>query len=137
MNVEALINDLKRDEGYRATAYRDTQGRLTIGYGFLIEAPGGLLAGEGDTMLANRLSPVVTELPKQFSWFANMSDARQRALTNMAYQLGIGGLLEFKEMLSAMGNGDYMEAASHALDSLWAKQCPERAARVAEMIANG
>jgi lysozyme len=137
MNVSDLINDIKRDEGYRASAYRDTVGRLTIGYGFLIEAPGGLLPGEGDYMLANRLSPVVTQLPEQFSWFANMSDARKRALANMAYQMGISGLLEFKDMLHAFANGNYNEAADHALDSLWAKQTPARAQRIAAMIRQG
>lgn len=137
LTVADLINDIKRDEGYSATAYRDTRGLLTIGYGFLIDEGGGLLPGEGDYMLANRLSPIVTHLNTQFPWFQNMDGTRCRALANMAYQLGFEGLLKFETMLKALANGNYNDAALSALDSLWARQTPNRAARIANMLAKG
>ena len=31
--LQDLIEDLKRDEGFRSHPYRDTVGKLTIGYG--------------------------------------------------------------------------------------------------------
>jgi len=58
----------------------------------------------------------------------------RRALLNMAYQLGVSGLLNFSKMLTALQAGDREEAAREALDSLWAKQTPNRARRVALLL---
>jgi lysozyme len=52
----------------------------------------------------------------------------------MCFQLGFGGLLKFQKMLTCLADGDRTGAAREALDSLWAKQTPARAQRVAKMI---
>ena len=36
-----LLNLIRKHEGFRASAYRDTRGYLTIGYGRLIDARRG------------------------------------------------------------------------------------------------
>jgi lysozyme len=58
----------------------------------------------------------------------------QRALANMVYQLGVRGLLGFRNMLSALRAGDRLAAADHCLDSEYARQTPERALRVAHLL---
>ena len=58
-------------------------------------------------------------------------------LISMAYQLGVDGLAEFKNMLAAIKDERWQEAETHALDSLWAKQTPARAKRHARVLATG
>ena len=53
---------------------------------------------------------------------------------NMAYQMGVPGLLRFKKMLSALEAGDWKTAEKEALDSLWARQTPRRAREVASLL---
>lgn len=60
--------------------------------------------------------------------------AVQHIILSMGYQLGYSGLYKFKKMWKRLDVHDYEGAAREALDSQWAKQTPERAARHAEVI---
>jgi lysozyme len=46
----------------------------------------------------------------------------------------VPGLLKFKTTLSLLQAGDRAGAAAQALKSLWAKQTPNRAKRVTDLI---
>ena len=71
-------------------------------------------------------------------WLQAQPDDVQRALGNMAYQLGVAGVGRFTDMLDALEAGDRQLGAVEALDSRWAhKQTPERAKRVAILIRGG
>lgn len=139
MDLSVLDNDILSAEGFKSSAYMDSQGLWTIGYGTLIDKRlnAGLTTEEGKYLYNNRRNIAISSCNDHFSWFPKLSDARQRALVEMCYQLGISGLLKFINMLIAMQNYNFNDAAIAALDSEWAKQCPQRAARVAGMIKNG
>ena len=66
-----------------------------------------------------------------------MSDARQWALMNMAFNLGITKLVKFKKMLAALKAGDYNLAAKEALNSKWSKQVGKRSNRISDVFRNG
>ena len=66
-----------------------------------------------------------------------MSDGRQRALANMAFNLGMPTLQRFSRMLRALEAGEYEAAAREALDSRWARQVGARAERIAELFREG
>lgn len=55
----------------------------------------------------------------------------------MAFQMGIVGLLGFTNTLAAIKRGDYAAAATGMLASLWARQTPARAKRMADMMRAG
>jgi lysozyme len=135
--IPQLISDLKSDEGWRPYAYKDSEGLLTIGYGFLVDpAKGvGLPRHIGDMWLTHAVQERASELFDRIPWLEDQPEEVQRALCNMAYQLGVYGVLKFRKMLYALEHGDRAEAAIHALDSLWAKQTPERAERIAALIS--
>jgi len=134
-----LIQQLRRDEGEVLHAYKDKFGYLTIGVGILIDERkgGGLTSEESAWLLQRRLEGKTKELDAALPWFKYLDTVRQAALLNMAYQLGVDGLLEFRKMLAAVRDLRWAEAESHALDSDWAKQTPERARRVARQLATG
>ncbi len=121
------------DEGVRKAAYRDHLGYLTIGIGRLIDARkgGGLSPEEIAYLFENDLKERERQLDVRCPWWRNLSDARQGVLINMCFQLGIGGLMNFPAMHAAIKLGRWGEAADEMLDSLWAKQTPERAERLA------
>jgi lysozyme len=52
----------------------------------------------------------------------------------MVFQLGIGGVSKFKNMLEALKESDYAHAAVHMLASNWHKQTPTRCEELAEIL---
>ena len=65
------------------------------------------------------------------------SPARQRVLLNMCFNLGSGGLLEFRKSLAAMERGDFETAAREMKASKWATQVGDRADRLAALMRSG
>ena len=138
--IEQLTAQLRRDEGTKATVYKDTLGFDTIGVGRLIDSrkPGaGLRPDEIDYLLRNDINDRVAALTKALPWFDRLDEARRGVLINMAFQLGTAGLLGFKSTLALVAAGKYSEAAEQMLKSKWAAQTPARAKRLAEQMKTG
>jgi lysozyme len=55
----------------------------------------------------------------------------------MCFNLGIKGLLEFKNTLAFIGAGDWERAANGMLASKWAKQVGMRAIELSELMRKG
>jgi len=133
-----LTDRLKKFEGYRAHPYRDSLGYLTIGYGRLVE-PGmsnGISELEATFLLENDIAAVYEDLA-DFPWFLELDRPRQECLIEMAFQLGVNGLLGFRNMLHAVRMGQWDRAYAEALDSRWARQTPNRAEDVARRLRDG
>jgi lysozyme len=136
MNIERLIEDLKHDEGLRLKPYRCTAGKLTIGVGRNLDDV-GIFEAEADYLLGNDIASVAADLDRALPWWRELSDARQRALANMAFNLGLSRLLGFKNMLVALHGGEFDRAADAALSSAWASQVGDRSKRIAAMFREG
>lgn len=137
---QELTRQLRSDEGVEPCAYQDHLGFWTIGVGRLIDKrkPGaGLRGHEIDYLLRNDIDDRIEQLTRRLPWFQNLDDARKGVLLNMAFQLGVDGLLGFKNTLAMIERGDYEGAAKGMLNSLWARQTPARAARMAEQMRSG
>lgn len=130
---------LRGDESAKRSAYQDHLGYWTIGIGRLIDARkgGGLSEDEMDYLLANDVKRRETELDKRLSWWRQLDDARQGVLINMAFQLGVDGLLGFKNTLDLIKSGRYDAAAAGMMNSKWAVQTPNRASRLAKQMRTG
>lgn len=76
----------------------------------------------------------VRRLDKYLPWWGEQPEPARLVLQNMAFQMGIAGLLKFGRALAAMQARDYARASSEMLDSLWAKQTPNRAGELAGLI---
>ncbi|HEX8106695.1 MAG TPA: glycoside hydrolase family protein [Kofleriaceae bacterium] len=143
--TEALLErDLERDEGKRSKVYKDSRGILTIGIGRNLQDR-GLSDDEILYLLKNDIAEHCELLDRHLPWWRNMDEVRQRALANMAFNLGVGPsdeqptghLLTFKNTLAAMARGDYEAAANGMSSSAWAQQVGIRATRLVEMIRTG
>ncbi|WP_044563847.1 glycoside hydrolase family protein [Azospirillum sp. B4] len=132
----ALKADLRRDEGVRLKPYADTVGKLTIGVGRNLSDV-GLSPAEVDVLLANDIGRVLADLDRALPWWRTLSDTRQRALANMAFNMGVTTLLTFRTTLAHFQAGRFDQAAESALASRWASQVGARAVRIATLIKAG
>jgi len=130
-----LIEQLSRDEGRRSRVYTDTAGKLTAGVGRNIsDVP--FSDDEIDLMLANDIARVQTALA-QYSWFSALDPVRQGAMLNMAFNLGVAGLLHFPHLLVALARQDWPVAVQEMAESAWAREVGARATRLGHQILTG
>ena len=132
----ALVRQLRLHEGERLRPYRCTAGKLTIGVGRNLEDR-GITSQESAMLLANDIRAVEAGLVRALPWVSRLDDVRQRVLIDMAFNLGLQGLLEFKRTLKAVQEGQYQQAAGMMLESRWASQVGQRAERLARMMLTG
>jgi lysozyme len=136
-----LRDGVKRDEGFkirngRHVPYKDTVGKLTIGYGHNLD-DNGLKQKFADLILDDDIKEVIGELVVHLPWFEALIPPRQAVLVNMGVNMGVPRLLKFTKMLAAAKAGNHDVTAIEMLSSLWADQVGERALRLAEQMRLG
>ena len=136
--IDNITRLLRGDEGEVLHAYPDHLGFVTIGIGRLIDKRkgGGITKEESAYLLANDIMRFSIELDKRLPWWIGLSDARRGVLLAMAFQMGVDGLLKFKNTLEAIRTRQFDKAAVGMLNSAWAKQTPERAKRMAVQMSS-
>lgn len=130
--TEALI---AREEGFRTKPYRCPAGKLTIGFGWNLDA--GITRAQALVIMRSQIDDIREALKKKFPWFTALSEARQAVLISMGFQMGLAGLYGFKNTLKFIAAGNYEQAAQNMLASKWATQTTTRAKRAAQMIRTG
>ena len=134
MLTDELVEDIKYEEGFVPVVYLDNKGKKTIGYGTLLED--GISEAEAELLLRHRLGLMAGELERSRvgEVYRGLEQGVKNAVLNMAYNMGVPNLLGFEKMWAALAEGDYARAASEALDSVYARELPVRAGRVAERM---
>jgi len=133
-----LIDQIKADEGLRLSAYQDTLGNWTIGYGHTPATEGETWTlAQAEETLALDLDQAADDLDEALPWAERMGVVRWSVFVNMTFNMGIEHLLGFPETLAAAQAGDYEKTAAGMLDSLWAKQVGGRAVRLAQQMRSG
>lgn len=142
-SIELLKTELRRDEGERLEIYKDHLGFPTVGIGHLIvEAdpehgkPVGtkITKARSEALFEHDVGRTLDGLTRAIPWITEQPEQVQRALVNMAFQMGVQGVVKFKNTLMYIRRKDYATAYTNALQSLWAKQTPARANRVLTLI---
>lgn len=141
--TEPLIADLKRDEGVVLTAYPDPLTHAdpwTIGVGHTgPEVHKGLVwtQEQAEAALIADVAKHDAALFAAIPWAATLDPVRKDVLRNMAFNMGVKGLLGFVNTLNLVRSGDYANAAANMLKSIWARQVGARANRLADMMRTG
>ncbi|WMN61489.1 glycoside hydrolase family protein [Pseudoalteromonas xiamenensis] len=130
-----IVEQLKKHEGYRQYPYYCTEGRLTIGFGRNLD-DAGVNEFEAEQLLANDIENARAGVRRRIN-LQHCNEPQQAVLVNMAFNLGINGLLGFKKMLNAVESGDFQQAALEMLNSRWAYQVPARAQELAKQMLSG
>lgn len=138
MTTPNLIPDLQRDEGCRLSAYLDTAGVWTIGYGHAYVHPGTVWTqAQADAQLVADVAHTEASLDIHLPWWRSLDDVRQDVLAEMAFNMGVSALCQFKNTLGAVQRGDWQAAHDGMLASLWARQVGARAQRLAAQMLTG
>lgn len=131
---------IKFEEGFREKPYYCSEGYPTIGWGRVVGRKGEKLPDIRTNVVAEEvfLQQRIYDINKQIPDILEpLNDARRAILVSMAYQLGVAGLRKFKKFIQALAREDWAEAQTQMLDSLWARQTPNRAKRHAAVILSG
>ena len=136
IDYEQFTRQLKLHEGVMLKAYKCTGDKTTIGVGRNLDDV-GITEEEAEYLLQNDIDRVIVSLRRELPWIEQLDEVRQRVLYDMAFNLGIAGLLQFKKTLKAVKDGDYEQAGRMMLDSKWATQVGKRSDRLSVMMAIG
>ena len=128
-----LLKDIKKHEGFKPRVYKCTEGYDTRGYGFAIK---DLVIEKdiADLILMKKLHTLLQRVMVAFSWFESMPPEVKDVVLNMCYQLGLSGFSKFKKTIYLLETEQFEEASVEMLDSLWAKQTPNRAKELSEIV---
>jgi lysozyme len=152
-----LEDRLKEEEGFRAKPYFDSVGKLTIGWGRnLIDDP---LTGQerdylgvspdfpvedlkidqeqAEYLLRNDIGKTREEVRKRLPWVIQLDPVRQDVLYDMAFNMGVHGLLGFHHTLAFVQAGNYGAASEAILESKAARELPSRYALLAHIMKTG
>lgn len=134
----SLLENIKAHEGFRDHIYKDSLGKTTIGYGFLVAAlspdelklNGGKIEPMNKEVAEKILNSKVAKLQKRLfqclPWLGSKPQNVQDTLIEMAYQLGLAGLMGFRHTLGCIEAGDYAQATKNLKASLLYRQTPKR-----------
>ena len=143
-----LKESIKIHEGFRSSVYLCPTGHSTVGYGFRVAdlsadelaLNGGAVEPMSKEVAEKILDIKITKFKKQvynaLPWLTYAPMDIQDALCEMAYQMGVAGLLGFKNTLAMIKERKYTQAAENMLKSKWATQTPKRAREIANLVRN-
>ena len=143
MNIEALREQLKVDEGVKYEIYKDHLGYPTFGIGHLITEddpehgePDGTEISEDrvNEVFESDVAKFVSEAKILFSDLDELPDVAQQVIVIMAFNMGRPRLSKFKNFIAGVNDRDWVRAAEEMMDSRWADQVGARATRLRNLI---
>jgi len=128
-----LLDNIKSSEGFRSKVYQCTEGHDTIGYGFAIK---DLVLSRDicDTILEAKVSELKLRIQQKFPFISDLPDEVQNVVIEMCYQMGVSGFSKFKKTISLLESKEFLSASKEMLDSRWAKQTPNRAKKLSDIV---
>lgn len=162
--LKVAFAKIATNEGLRLDTYICPAGKATIGYGCNLERGGfsdesatilglavaramaegktvgpdwkglSITTKEADELLVVDMLDHWDELLEARPWVADLCEPARLVLLDMAFNLGVSGLLRFRKFWTALAYGEWKTAAREALDSKWAKQVGKRATGHADTL---
>ena len=128
MNIEALREQLKIDEGVKYEIYKDHLGYPTFGIGHLITEndpehgkPDGTKISEDrvNEIFETDVAKFVSEAKILFPDLDDLPDVAQQVIVNMEFNMGRPRLSKFKNFIAGVNDRDWTRAAEEMMDSRW------------------
>lgn len=139
MNSKLLIDHFTLEEGLHLQAYKDHLGHWTIGIGHKLPS------GKNWSGYQITKEQAVETLYRDLAWafeaakeiyprYDSYPDNVQLAIVDMIFNLGEPGYRQFTTTIGLIKAGKFDEAADQALQSKWARQVPNRAKRITDLL---
>lgn len=146
-DMPKLTAQLASEEAVRNTVYDDATGKAicpltlcrghpTIGIGRALDV-NGLSDDEINYLFNNDVAKILAAFDASIPWWRSLEAPRQAVLIDMAFNMGIDGLMKWPNTLELVHNGDYAGAADAMRHSLWANQVKTRATKLADQMQSG
>ena len=142
LDMPRLLKSVRDHEGFRDQVYLDTLNKRTVGVGHLCVED----FWEDDKKYSEKILMEILEkdLENAISGAEELlKDCSLPSLANeivveMVFQLGKTGVSKFNNFLAALRDNppQWLTASEEMLDSRWAKQTPNRAKGMSEVIAS-
>ena len=131
----ALIDDIKKHEGFSSVVYKCTAGYDTVGYGKRIKYL-QVTEEQATEWLEEDLENLKYTLSGKYDWFLPAPQEVRDIVMNMNYQLGVSAFSKFKKTIKYIADKDYKMASVEMLDSKWARDdTPRRAKELSDRMA--
>ena len=141
MDMDRLLESVKKHEGYRNKVYLDTLGKRTVGVGHLCvedfweddkEYEESFLMEILEKDLSDAIKGA-NDLMAEHGCM-DINEKAHELIIEMVFQLGKSGVSKFRNMWKALSELNYVGASYEMLDSRWAKQTPNRAKAMAKTM---
>ncbi len=142
LDMPRLLKSVRDHEGYRDQVYLDSLSKRTVGVGHLCVEE----FWEDDKKYSEKFLMEILEKDlenaisgaEELLKGCNLPSLANEIVVEMVFQLGKTGVSKFRNFLAAL-QGDspqWLKASEEMLDSRWAKQTPNRAKGMSEVIAS-
>ena len=155
-NRDELVKMIAIHEGIVLSVYQDHLGINTVGIGRNLDDRGitdgellfmnktmddiydnGLTEEEAYYLCMNDIAIVEKELLASKPIVNRLNAVRQMILIDMAFNMGVPRLMQFKNMWLAIEKVNYLLACEEMIDSRWAGQVGSRAMKLSVAMKNG
>ncbi|GAA7501381.1 hypothetical protein JP0006_01150 [Helicobacter pylori] len=127
-------------EGFSPSIYTDKTGHPTIGYGYNLS----VYFYEGKRITKPQAYGLLTDILKEnhkallsYGWYKNLDAMRRMVILDLSYNLGLSGLLKFKQFIKAIEDKNYALAVERLQKSPYFNQVRKRASRNMEILKLG
>ncbi len=135
---------IKNAEGWRNKVYIDDLGNPTIGWGFDLRSldnkythiideelkkSNEISLSTGNLILQHKITDLVMEMNLKIENFKDSDTLTQATLVDMAYNMGVNSLQEFKNFLHLLFTKQIIEAINDMASTLYYAQVKDRATR--------
>ncbi len=127
-------------EGFSPSIYTDKMGHPTIGYGYNLS----VYSYESKRITKPQAYGLLTDILKEnhkallsYGWYKNLDAMRRMVILDLSYNLGLNGLLKFKQFIKAIEDKNYALAVERLQKSPYFNQVKKRASRNMEILKLG
>ncbi|WP_240446565.1 glycoside hydrolase family protein [Helicobacter pylori] len=127
-------------DGFSLSIYTDKTGHLTIGYGYNLS----VYSYESKRITKPQAYGLLTDILKEnhkallsYGWYKNLDAMRRMVILDLSYNLGLSGLLKFKQFIKAIEDKNYALAVERLQKSPYSNQVRKRASRNMEILKLG
>lgn len=132
--------ETKKEENLRLKSYRDDLGFWTIGWGHhdsTITRGQEWTPEHAERVFDEDFEDAISAAKRVCASFDTLNGCRKGVIVQMIFQMGEAGVKKFVNTLRFINEDDFESAANGMRNSLWAKQTPFRAQRLANRMKTG
>jgi len=141
--IDVIKEDLVKHEGYVTEIYLCSENYPTFGIGHMVTEndmehtwPVGTPVTDERILQVfhDDCNAACVDASALFLNFSSHPEDVQRVLVNMAFNLGRSRLGKFKNLITAVNEGNYSKAADEMVDSKWYRQVKRRGEELVEIM---